>query len=168
MALMEWIGEGLSSGEIDKRALAFEQPFKVSRSQVDYYRKTRSLDLKIINQTNERKAMIEGYANKEHRVYKLSILAALMEKDLFGGVLWTHEVKSIGGGLTAEVIEFEQFNQAEVNAYLKTLESIADEMGHRIKTLSHTGKDGKDLLTPQTIVYIPANNRDDNQTSSPA
>lgn len=162
MALMEWVGAGLSSSEIDKLAMAFDPPFKVSRSQVDYYRKTRSLELREIARISEATAMTEGYAKREHRVYKLSILAALIEKDLFGGILWTHEVKSIGGGMAAEVVEYEQFNKAEVEAYLKTLEDIAAELGHRVKTLSHTGKDGKDLLAPQTIVYIPANGRDEN------
>lgn len=165
---MEWIGEGLSSSEINKRCLAFDPPFEVTRSQVDYYRKTRSIELKIIAKVSEATSMTEGYANKEYRVYKLSTLASLMEKDLFGGALWTHQVKSIGSGPTAEVIEFEEFNKAEVDSYLKTLDDIAAEKGERIKTLSHTGKDGRDLPPQIVQVYIPSNNRDDNQPTSPA
>ena len=46
--LLEWIFEGLTTDEINKRAEAFEEPFRVSRQQVDHYRKTRVIDVEKI------------------------------------------------------------------------------------------------------------------------
>jgi hypothetical protein len=142
LAVMEWIGEGLSSKEIDDRARNFDPPFTISRSQVDYYRKTRAQDLKSISHISEQTAMTEGYAKKEYRVYKLSLLAALMERDLLNGLLWTNEVKTIGSGPAAEIIDFEEFNKAEVEAYRGVLDDIAAETGGRIKKTELTGGNG--------------------------
>jgi len=103
----------------------------VSRSQVDYYRKTRATDLKAIISISEKNALTEGFAIKEHRVYKLSLLASLMEKDLFGGILWTNQVKGIGGAENFEAVEYEEFNKAEVDAYRGVLDDIASELGQR-------------------------------------
>jgi len=102
---------------------------------VDYYRKTRATDYKALSAISEKTAITEGFAIKEHRVYKLSLLAALLEKDLFGGILWTNEVKGIGGAENFEVIEYEQFNKAEVDAYRGVLDDIAAETGGRIKNV---------------------------------
>jgi len=79
--VLEWVAAGLQTDEINSRASEFSPPFNVSRQQVDYYRQTRELDLRAIRSISERTSLTEGYALKEHRVYKLSILAALMEKD---------------------------------------------------------------------------------------
>lgn len=130
-AVLAWIAEGLQSDEINERAAGFEPPFHVDRQQVDYYRKTRRIDLDAIAAISEKTALVEGYARREHRVYKLSLLAALMEKDLFGGFLWTEEVKGVGSGEAAEVIDYEAFNGAEVVQYRGVLDDIAKEMGDR-------------------------------------
>lgn len=130
-ALLEWIAEGLQSDEINERAAQFDPPFSVDRQQVDYYRKSRRIDLEAIARIDEQSALVSGYARKEHRVYKLSLLAALMEKDLFGGLLWTDDVKGVGSGEIAQIVEFEQFNSAEVAAYRGVLDDIAKEMGDR-------------------------------------
>jgi hypothetical protein len=123
----------LRSDEINERASAFDIPFHVDRQQVDYYRKTRKRDLDAISRISEQTALTEGYAVKEHRVYKLSMLAALMERDLLGGFLWTDEVKGIGSGDAAEIIDYEEFNSAEVVQYRGVLDDIAKEVGGRIQ-----------------------------------
>lgn len=132
-ALLQWIGEGLQSGEISERAAKFDPPFVVSRQQVDYYRKTRKIDLDAIAHITEQNALVEGYALKEHRVYKLSMLAALMEKDLLNGFLWTDELKGVGSGLAATIVEYEAFNAAELAAYRGVLDDIAKETGGRVQ-----------------------------------
>lgn len=139
LALLEWIAEGLSSTEIDAKAAEFTPPFSVTRQQVQYYKSTRDLQLKAIKEIDEKTALTEGYAVKEHRVYKLSLLAALMERDLLGGIIWTNQVKGIGGAENFEVIEYEEFNKAEIDAYRGVLEDIAAETGGRSKSLALTG-----------------------------
>lgn len=130
-AVLKWIAEGLQTDEINERADSFSPPFSVSRQQVDYYRDTREQDIKAIRAISEKSALVEGYALKEHRVYKLSILASLMEKDIFGGFLWVDDVKGVGAGDVAEVVDFEQFNSAEVIQYRGVLDDIAKEVGGR-------------------------------------
>ena len=46
--LLTWIGEGLDTAEINERAAKFKPRFKVSKQQVDYYRK-KTLDLYLRN-----------------------------------------------------------------------------------------------------------------------
>jgi len=130
---LEWVAAGLQTDEINARAAEFDPPFDVSRQQVDYYRKTRETDLRAIRSVSEISALVEGYALKEHRVYKLSILAALMEKDLFGGFIWTDQVKGVGSGLIAEIVDYEEFNASEVVQYRGVLDDIAKEVGGRVQ-----------------------------------
>jgi hypothetical protein len=129
--LLKWVAEGLSSNEINDLAEQFNPPFSVSKQQVDYYRQTRKIDLAVIARITEQNALIEGYALKEHRVYKLSLLAALLEKDLMNGFLWLDQVKGVGAGPIAEIVEYDEFNSAEVAAYRGVLDDIAKETGGR-------------------------------------
>ena len=147
-ALLSWIAEGLESGEINARAAQFKPPFTVTRQNVDRYRKTRAIDLETISKVTETNALTVGYAVKEYRVLKLSQLAELLERDLFGGFLWTEQVKGVGAGAAAEVVDYDEFNKAEVDAYRGVLEDLAAETGGRIKKIEATGKDGKDLIPP--------------------
>lgn len=145
-ALLSWIAEGLDSGEINERAEMFKPPFSVTRQNIDHYRKTRAIDLETISKIDETNALSTGYALKEHRVLKLSQLAELLERDLFGGFLWTEQVKGVGAGTAAEVVDYDEFNKAEVDAYRGVLEDLAAETGGRIRKIEATGKDGKDLI----------------------
>jgi len=138
-AVLKWIAEGARTDEINAKAKDFKPPFHVDRQQVDYYRKTRRVDLLAIKKVSEEKALIEGFALKEHRVYKLSILAALFEKDLFGGFLWVEDVKGVGTGDAAEVVDFERFNSAEVMQYRGVLDDIAKEVGGRKVDIDASG-----------------------------
>jgi len=114
-ALQEWVATGLESGEINERASQFDPPFSVSRAQVDYYRRTRKVSLSEIKQSNDFDALKTGLALKTERVKKLTLLAGLMENDLFNGVLWTCDVKMIGSGPFQERIEFDAARQIDIN-----------------------------------------------------
>lgn len=140
--LLKWVAEGLESDEINKRAAEFKPPFRVSRAQVDYYRKTRKINLKALSESGEYDALTTGLALKEERVKRLTLLAAMMEEDLFGGVLWTNDLKSIGSGDQQQVVEFEEFNGAEVQQYRGVIDDIAKETGGRVQRQEHTGADG--------------------------
>ncbi len=143
---LEWVAEGLQTDEINERASSFDPPFVVSRQQVDYYRKTRDTDIKAIRSISENTALIEGYSQKEHRVYKLSILASLMERDLLGGFLWTDDVKGVGSGPVAEIVDYEVFNKAEVESYRGVLDDIARETGGRAQKQEISGPDGGPIV----------------------
>jgi hypothetical protein len=129
--VLELIAAGAKTDEINAAGALFETPFRVSRQQVNKYRKTRRMELKAILSVDEKNAMKAGLALKENRVIKLQQLAALMEHDLLGGFLWTEEVKGVGSGPAAEVVEYDKFNQAEVAQYRGVLDDIAKEVGER-------------------------------------
>jgi hypothetical protein len=130
-AILKWVAEGLETDEINKRAAEFDPPFRVSRVQVDYYRKTRGVNIKAIALSGEYNAFTEGLARKGERVKRLALLAAMLEDDIFGGVTWTQDVKIIGTGDYQERVEFETFNASEIQQYRGTLDDIAKEMGDR-------------------------------------
>lgn len=130
-ALLQWIAEGLETDEINQRAANFRPIFEVTRAQVDYYRSTRKIDLDAIKSVGESDALRSGLALKAERVKQLQILAALLWKDLIGGFLWLDQVKGLGSGEFMQVIDYEEFNAAEVKEYRGTLDDIAKEMGHR-------------------------------------
>jgi len=146
-ALLTWIAEGLEIGEINARAAKIKEAFDVSRAQVDYYRKTRKVDLKEIASNDQFEALNTGLALKDERVRRLTLLAAMFEEDLFGGVLWTNNIKSIGGGVDQQVIHFEEFNSAEVVQYRGVLDDIAKEVGHRVQKQEVDLKNGPILIT---------------------
>lgn len=131
--MLEWIAAGMQTDEINEKAALFKPPFNVSRQQVDWYRKTRKIDLEAIAAVDENNALTTGLSLKEERVKKLQQLAALMEKDLLGGFLWLEQVKSIGSGAFSQVVEYEEFNKAEVDAYRGVLDDIAKEVGGRVQ-----------------------------------
>ncbi len=150
-ALLEWIAAGLQTDEVNERAAEFRPPFSVSRQQVDYYRKTRAIDLKTIQSVNEMDALTSGLALKHERVKRLQQLAALMENDLFGGFLWLEQTKGVGSGDVATLIDYEEFNKAEVDSYRGVLDDIAKEVGHRVQRQEVTGKNGSDLIIKVTV-----------------
>ena len=139
-AVLKWIVEGLQSDEINSRAATFEDPFQVSRAVVDYYRKTREVEIGALIKAGQEDALNEGLALVAERVKKLKQIAALMERDLFGGFLWTEETKGVGSGEAAEVIDYDVFNSAEVVQYRGVLDDIAKETGGRVQKTDLTSK----------------------------
>jgi 5'-3' exonuclease len=129
--VLELIAAGAKTDEINAAGAVFESPFQVSRQQVNKYRTTRRVELKAILSADEKNALATGLALREKRVIKLQQIAALMEHDLFGGFLWTEEVKGVGSGTAAEIVEYDQFNAAEVMQYRGVLDDIAKEVGER-------------------------------------
>lgn len=148
--VLQWIAEGLNSAEINERASKEKPPFSIDRRRVDYYRKTRKIDMDAIVSVDEHNALATGLAIKENRVADLQKLANLMKKDLFGGFLWTEETKGVGSGDAAEIIEYDVFNGAEVAAFRGVLDDIAKEMGGRVQKIESTGKDG-DPITIKVV-----------------
>ncbi len=131
-AVLKWIATGLQSGEINELAAGFVPPFQVTPRQVTYYRKTRDADIKVMIAAGEQQALSEGLALKGERVKKLKQLAALMERDLLGGFLWLDQVKGVGSGDIATLVDCEEFNSGEVAAYRGVLDDIAKETGGRV------------------------------------
>ena len=131
--LLKWIGEGLETDEINKRAAKCNLPFKVRRSLVDHYRKTRKADLDEIKKSGEHSALSAGLALKEERVKRLDELANILWENITLGPdrLWQKDVKSIGSGETAEVVDFETFNAALVREFRGLLDDISKEVGQR-------------------------------------
>lgn len=129
--LLTWISEGLQTDEINLRAAVFDPPFEVSRQQVDWYRSTRAKSIAAMSAVAEHDALTTGLALKSERVRKLQQLATLMEADIFGGFLWTDQVKMIGSGPFSKEVDYEEFNTAEVQQYRGTLDDIAKEVGDR-------------------------------------
>jgi hypothetical protein len=151
-AVLEWIAEGLQTDEINQRAADFNPPFSVTRSNVSKYRSTRKTDLDTIKKVSEKNALSAGFALKEYRVLRLSQLAEMMAKDIFGGFLWTEEVKGVGAGAAAEIVDYDEFNRAEVEAFRGVLDDIAAEMGARTKKIEGSGEDGAILVKMIEVV----------------
>jgi hypothetical protein len=144
--LLVWIAEGLETGEINKLAAKFKPPFKVTRQQVDHYRKTRDVKLDEIKAQDETSALTTGLSLKENRVKLLHDLAGLLSRDIFEGKrLWLDQAKGIGSAENYERIDYQEFNTAEVAQLRGLLDDIATEVGERVKRQEVTGKDGKPI-----------------------
>lgn len=135
LQLLEWIGEGLNSAEINELALKFEEPFEVSRQLVYQYRQTYDEPLKVIRQRKENEALTTGLALKAKRLEKLYKLAAVMEEDLHEKKLrWLKDTKMVGN----EKVTFEQFNAAEIRELRGVYDDIAKETGGRMNKVDIT------------------------------
>ena len=152
----------MQSDEINDLAAEFVPPFSVSRAQVRYYRKTRDADIKAIVAAGEQDALTEGLARRGERVKRLKQLAALMERDLFGGFLWLDQVKGVGSGDIAQIVDYEEFNKSEVDAYRGILDDIAKETGGRVQRQEISGETENRLI----IEYV--NDWRQNQVAEPA
>jgi len=139
-AVLSWIAEGLETDEINERASKFKPPFEVRRDQVSYYRSTRDADLSAILSVGENAALTSGLAIKSNRVQVLQEMAALMLRDIRGGFLWLEQAKALGSGENATIMDYEEFNAAEVQQLRGTLDDIAKEMGHRKQQEEHSGE----------------------------
>lgn len=141
--VLAWIAEGLQTDEINKRAALSDSPFEVTRQQVDHYRKTRGVDIEKLRKDGEFTALNTGLAIREKRVELLQQLAEVMRVDLFDkALLWTPQVKGIGGVGNYERIDYEEFNTAEVQQLRGVLDDIAAELNERTKKLEHSGPNG--------------------------
>jgi hypothetical protein len=55
------------------------------------------------------------------------------------------QVKGVGSGDAAMIVDYEEFNKSEVDAYRGVLDDIAKEVGDRRNINEHTGADGDDI-----------------------
>jgi len=139
--LLEWIAEGLATDEINDRAGHADTPFNVARQQVDFYRRTRHLDIEIITASADNRALTQGLAKKAERLALLQKLAKRLTKELFrDDLFWTSMKKGIGSGDNYEVVEYEEFNAAEVAQLRGVLDDIAREVGDRQNKVDVTSK----------------------------
>ena len=153
--LLAAISEGLHTDEINRRASEFGEPYSVSRSQVDFYRQSRKVKLEEIQESSESDALKTGFALKERRVETLNLLAEKMSRELLEeNRLWVSNSKALGSGEFMEIVDYEEFNGAEVQQLRGVLDDIAKEVGDRKTKLEHTGKDGKDLAPPVLTITI--------------
>lgn len=138
-AVLSWIAEGLETGEINERAAKFRPAFEVTSAQVDYYRATRDADLRAIARASETQALSSGYALKEQRVLALQQIAELMYRDITGGFLWLDQAKALGAGDNAVIMDYEEFNTAEVQQLRGVFDDIAKEVGQRKQIVEQSG-----------------------------
>lgn len=132
--VLQLIAEGRTSGEISQLAAQFVPPFTVSRSQIDYYRKSRLKPFRARKLSAEKSALSKGFAVREKRVETLNELAEKLRDELLGETdnkLWLERRKCIGGGEHGEFIDEIEFNDAEVSQFRGLLDDIAKEMGER-------------------------------------
>jgi hypothetical protein len=134
LKVVEWIAEGLTSDEINLRASDYDDPFEVSRSQVAYYREKHSIDIEKLRETAEFEALNEGLAKSSERVSLLKRIADRLVGDLFDDDLfWTDEVKGVGSGNIAQIVDYEEFNASEIRELRGVLDDIAKEVGGRVQ-----------------------------------
>jgi hypothetical protein len=151
-AVLAWIAEGLETDEINRRAAKFKPRFTVSRRAVAHYRKTRGVKLEEIKQADEASALSIGLAIRANRVERLQKLADLLIVDLFDNdLLWTDEVKGIGGADNFQRIDYKEFNKAEVEQLRGVLDDIAAEVGERVKK---SDLDDDKFTAPQVVEII--------------
>jgi hypothetical protein len=152
--LLTWIAEGLDTGEINERAAKYRPRFKVSKQQVDFYRKSRDLKLEEIKESGEVDALKTGLATREERVKALKLLADKMYAELTNESekWWLPQVKGIGQGSNFERVDYFEFNKGEIETFRGVLDDIAAEVGDRIKKIDATS-DGKPLqaASPEQI-----------------
>lgn len=144
--LLTLIAEGLEIGEINERAAKFRPRFKVTRQQVDHYRKTRGLALEEILEASEADALKSGLALRIERVKALKLLADKMLDELTSDPKkwWLPQVKGIGQGDNFERVEHFEFNKGELDTFRAVLDDIAAEVGDRIKRVDAT-TNGKEI-----------------------
>ena len=110
--MLAWLAEGLRSDEVNSLAAEFRPPFSISKQQADYYRKTRKVDIDALKREGEGIALSTGLAISGERVKLLKRIATRLESDLFKeDLFWTLEVKGVGAGAAAEVVEYEEFKR---------------------------------------------------------
>ena len=131
----------MRSDELNKLAADFKPPFEVLRGQLTYYRKTRAIDIEALKRKGEGKALSTGLAISGERVKVLKRVADRLQKDLFeDDLFWLLQVKGVGAGAAAEVVEYEEFNKGEIEALRGVLDDIAKETGGRIHLTDVTSK----------------------------
>jgi PP-loop superfamily ATP-utilizing enzyme len=138
--LLQLVAEGLEISEINERAAKFRPRFKVTSQQIDYYRKSRDLQLEQIKEASETAALKTGFALREIRVARLNELAEKIYQELTEETekWWLPQVKGIGSRDNYERIDYYEFNREELESFRGLLDDIAAEVGDRLKKVDVT------------------------------
>ena len=145
--LMKYLAEGLTTPEINERAGQFNPPFSVSRQQLDYYRQSRKIKIKEIQQSGEFDALNTGLALKDERVRTLKRLVHTLIDEVIresDNRRWLNNSKMLGSGEYQIRFDYEEFNKAEYDTIRELLDDIAQEVGDRIKGVDFTSG-GKEI-----------------------
>lgn len=142
-ALISWIAEGMTEGEINNQAANFTPSFKVTPTVIFHYKHSRELDVDKLRRTKELEALATGLALKANRLKKLYDLAQRLEDDIkLHNRLWLNRVKSITVAKgTYERIEELEFIAPLVDQLRKVYADIAAETGGRVLRADITSKD---------------------------
>lgn len=133
LSVLEWVAEGLTTEQCNKKARAAKPPFEVTAQQLHYFRKTYGVLLSELRTERELEALTTGLAVKANRLERLCRLAAALERDLYDKkLIWTAQVKGIGSGSDFERVTFEEFNASEIKELRGVYDDIAKETGGRV------------------------------------
>jgi len=153
--LKELVATGLLTDEINAITATFKPPLQVTRQQVDGYRKRLEPKISEILKERELSPLMTGIAIKENRISLLQQLAEEMKKDLLEKKrMWVvNNYRMVGRGEDAVLMEYEEFNQAEVNQLRGVLDDVAKEVGGRVNKTALTDSQGKDLIDLEKIDF---------------
>ncbi len=130
--VLQCVGEGLESDEINARAAKCKPAFSVSRQQVDFYRQSRGVRIEQIKEDGELDALNSGFALRDERVRVLSLIGQSLYEDL------KEATRSLIDG---------EFKEGEIRQLRGIFDDLAKEMGDRKTKLEHSG----DADAPVTI-----------------
>ena len=133
-AMLGWLAEGLTEGEINNRAAEFTPAFKMSPQLLYHYRKTREIDVSALREEKEFEALRTGLSIKANRLQALYRLAKRLEDDIeLRKRLWLDRTKSIVvGPMQWEKITEKEFINNLVRELRGVYADIAAETGGRI------------------------------------
>lgn len=154
-AVISWVAEGLRLHEAQTRAMGFEPPFTISKSQYDGVVSRSRKKIAEERDRVEREAVEEGFARRMQRVMRLERLLdrklALIEargadlKDDVPGGETGLLVRDYRGSLMMPVYKYDAALAKEIREYMK---QIAIELGQWTEKRELTGADGAPLLDP--------------------
>lgn len=129
----------------------------------DWQQRAATYDAEIEQQKDQaaREAMQKYLALDYHRVMQLVELADFLRNQLYeqnadGDYhnVWNPDVKQIGSGENATVVDIVRFNAPIIDQFRGVLDDIAKETGGRIKKSEFTGANGSPLI-PTPNIYLP-------------
>jgi len=125
-------------------------------------------NFEALKNEERQKVFANELVNDFGRVRKLVELAEFLESQLFeqdenGNFhnVWNPDVKGVGQGLEAMIVDIEKFNPAIIEQYRATLADIAKEVGGRVTKTEVAGNGGGAIETRNTNVVINAENAHD-------
>ncbi len=108
--------------------------------------------MKQIEAEAEAGALKKGFALRENRVAALDELTMTLLADLKGN-LWLTRAKALGSGEMTTIVDYEEFNRAEIETVRGVLDDLAKETGGRGYKLS-SPTEGEDGLTDEDLAEM--------------